>query len=68
MTGELAVLKEVMRGYEILDIENDNSEYAQALVDIVSKSNISAESKKKLLGAIAVANASVRLWNIEAFE
>ena len=68
MTGELAVLKEVMRGYDILDIENDNSEYAQALADIVSKSNISAESKKKLLGAIAVANASVRLWNIEAFE
>lgn len=62
-SDELDVLKIILEGFQFVDAEEDNGEYASAIVEIIDNSNIATEMKNELKSSVAIANASVRLWN-----
>lgn len=60
---ELEVLKVSLEGFQYVDPETDNGEYAKKVVTIIKDSNIDSTSKDALISGVSIANASVRLWN-----
>ena len=60
---ELEVLKVSLEGFQYVDPETDNGEYAKKVVTIIEDSNIDSTSKDALISGVSIANASVRLWN-----
>lgn len=62
--NELNVLKVIIEGFEHVDMETDNGEYATAAIRIINASDMSLSNKTALAEGISIANASFRLWNL----
>ena len=65
---ELDVLKVSLEGFQYIDPETDNGQYAKSVVTLIEDSNINPDSKNALISGVSVANASVRLWNEDAIN
>lgn len=61
---EFNVLKIVTQGFERIDIETDNGDYANKVIHIINDSNLPIKEKSELKSSVAIGNASVRLWNL----
>jgi len=64
---ELEILKIALEGFQFVDAETDNGEYASRVTEIIYESNISPEMKEDLRSGVSVANASIRLWNTDGY-
>lgn len=65
---ELDVLKAALEGFQFIDPETDDGQYARDVVNLIEDSDIDDASKNTLTSSVSIANASVRLWNNDAIN
>lgn len=63
---EIDVLKITFEGFQQVDVETDNGEYAKEVTRIIDESAIPTTMKTDLKSGVSIANASTRLWNQDA--
>lgn len=64
--AEIDVLEITFEGFQQVDVETDNGEYAREVTKIIDESAIPTTMKAELKSGVSLANASTRLWNQDA--
>lgn len=63
---EIDVLEITFEGFQQVDVDTDNGEYAREVTRIIDESAIPTTMKNDLKLGVSIANASTRLWNKDA--
>lgn len=64
-SDKLGILETFFEGISNIDAEDNDGEYFNRVLDIISSSSLDNETKRNLRNAIIVGNASYQLWNTE---
>lgn len=66
--NELIVLRSIMDKLYMLDIETDQGEFFSNVLSLLRFANIPDSSKYIITSSLSIANASIRLWNLDGDE